>query len=101
MAQEFWNNQSKEMQEVINLLNQYNIDFKVKDDKIMIKGNVQYVDLHSLPTITIVQGGNTIGFDEYMDWNRVVVTTPNHVGYVELTKNVYANYDYPYLVIHF
>ena len=99
MAQEFFT--QDKMQEVIDLLNEYGVDFKVKDNKIMIKGDVQYVDLHSLPTIIISQGDNKISFDEYMDWNRVVVTTPNHVGYVELSKYVYANYDYPYLIIHF
>jgi len=99
MAQEFFT--QDKMQEVIDLLNEYGVDFKVKDNKIMIKGDVQYVDLHSLPTIIISQGDNKISFDEYMDWNRVVVTTPNHVGYVELSKEVYANYDYPYLIIHF
>ena len=89
------------MQQVIDLLEKYNIDFKVKDDKIMIKGDVKTADLHSLPTITIAQGDNRISFDEYRDWNRVVVTTPDHVGYVELSKYVYADYYYPYLVIHF
>jgi len=103
MAQEFWdeNNQSQEMEEVLNLLNECNIDFEVKGNKIMIKGDIRYADLHSLPGIAIFQGDNEIGFEEFRDWNRIVVTTPNHARDVILSKNVYADYYYPYLVIHF
>jgi len=105
MAQEFWdeNNQSKKMQqEVIDLLKKYNIDYEVEGNKIFIKGNIRHADLHSLPTIAIVQRNNEIAFEEFRDWNRIVVTIPNHhVGDVILSKNVYADYYYPYLVIHF
>jgi len=104
MAQE-WDedeeNYRQEMEKVIDLLKEYNIDFEVSDTRIMIPGEVRHADLHSLPTIGIVQGDNEIGFEESLGWNRVVVSRYNHVGDVILSKNVYADYYYPYLIIHF
>ena len=89
------------MKEVLDLLKKYNIDYEVEGDKIMIKGDVQYVDFNLVPEIIITQGDNRIGFDEFMDWNRIVVETSTHVRDVPLSKKVYAKYKYPYLIIHF
>jgi hypothetical protein len=94
-------NYRQEMQEVIDLLEQYNINFKVEGDKILIKGNVEYVDIFSLPTITIVQGDNLIGFDKLWGFNKITVKTPTGVKAIELLEGVHANYQYPYLIIHF
>jgi len=92
---------SQAMEEVINLLQEYGIDFRVEGDKIMIKGDVDYADIFSLPTITIVQGDNIIAFDKLWDFNQITVRTPNSVKSVQLDRGVYANYSYPYLIIHF
>jgi hypothetical protein len=104
MAQEFKediNTQSQEMEEVIDLLEKYNIDFEVEGNKIMINGDVRYVDLSSMSTIVITQGDNRIIFDRFMEWNRLSVDLPTRVGFVRLSKNVRAYYKYPYLVIRF
>ena len=58
---------SVKWKKVINLLKRYNIDFTVDDDKIMIVGNLKYVDIGSFPTISIWQGGNEIAFDEVVN----------------------------------
>ena len=89
------------MKEVLDLLRKYNIDFEVKENKIMIKGDVQYVDFTRPQEIIISQGDNRIGFDEFMDWNRIVVETPTRVRDVPLSKKVHAQYKSPYLIIHF
>jgi len=103
MAQDFWDDetQTQEMKKVIDLLEENGIDFKVEGDKIMIKGDVDYADIFSLPTITIVQGDNIIAFDKLWDFNQITVRTPNSVKSVQLDRGVYANYSYPYLIIHF
>jgi len=90
------------MKEVLDLLRKYNIDFQVEDNKkIMIKGDVQYVDFNIVPEIIISQGDKKIGFDGFMDWNRIVVETPTRVRDVTLSKKVHAQYKSPYLIIHF
>ena len=78
MAQEFWdeNEQRQLMEKVIDLLKKYNIDFTVDDDKIMIVGNLKYVDIGSFPTISIWQGGNEIAFDKLANHNSLVIKTP-------------------------
>jgi hypothetical protein len=104
MAQE-WDedeeNYRQEMEKVIDLLEECNIDFKVEGDKILIKGDVEYAEIFSLPAITIVQGDNLIGFDKLWGFNKITVNTPTGVKEVELPQGVYANYQYPYLIIHF
>jgi len=105
MAQEFWSGkdqiQSQEMQEVIDLLTKYNVDFKVEGNKITIKGDVKYVSFGGVSEVGITQGNNKIYFDEYSEVNRILVETPNHARDVLLTKNVHVEYDYPYLEIYF
>ena len=103
MAQDFWDDetQTQEMKKVIDLLEENGIDFKVEEDKIMIKGDVDYADIFSLPTITIVQGDNIIAFDKLWGFNEITVRTSTGVKSVQLDRGVYANYSYPYLIIHF
>ncbi|MCI4409747.1 MAG: hypothetical protein JHC26_11700 [Thermofilum sp.] len=107
MAQDFWDENSyertkiQEMEKVINLLKKYNIDFTVSGDKVLILGMVRYVDLHSMPAIMISQGDYEIGFDELVNHNKLTVRTPAHSESVVLPKEVYADYDHPFLTIHF
>jgi len=95
---------SQEMDEVINLLQECGIDFNAEGDKIMIKGDVDYAELYSLPTISIVQGDNIIAFDrldKISDFNKITVRTPADVKSVNISVGVHAYYKYPYLIIHF
>ena len=103
MAQEFWDeqNQKREMEKVINFLKRYNIDFTVDDDKVLIMGNVRYVDIGSFPTISIWQGDNVIAFDKVVNQNKLVIRTPTRSEVIILPKSVYAYYEHPFLVLHF
>ena len=103
MAQEFWDEQKQQqlMEKVINLLKKYNIDFTVDDDKIMIIGDVKYVDIGSFPTISIWQGNNEIAFDKLANHNSLVIKTPTRSEVIILPKSVYADYKHPFLVLHF
>ncbi len=103
MAQEFWDEdeQHQLMEKVIDLLERYNIDFTVHDDKIMIMGNVNFVDIGSFPTISIWQGDNEIGFAKYVVYNNLSIRTPTRSEVVNLPKSVYAYYEHPFLVLHF
>jgi hypothetical protein len=103
LAQEFWDEQiqKREMEKVINLLKRYNIDFTVDDDKIMIMGNVNFVDIGSFPAISILQVNNEIGFDKLANHNSLVIKTPTRSEVIILPKSVYADYKHPFLVLHF
>ncbi len=103
MDQEFWDDesQSQEMQEVIKFLEENNVDFKVEGNKIMIKGNIQYADLFSLPTIIIEQGDNKISFTRVRDYNTIAVTTSTVPKVIKVSREVQARYDPPYLIIQF
>jgi len=102
MAQE-WDekSQSQEMKQVIGLLKKFNIDFRVEGNKIMVKGDVVYVDILSMPGIIITQRDKKIGFDMFDSTNNLVVRTSTRAEVVKLSKEVYADYNYPYLIIHF
>jgi len=89
------------MEKVINFLKRYNIDFTVDDDKIMIIGNVKYVDIGSFPTISIWQGNNEIGFAKYVVYNNLSIRTHARSEVLNLPKSVYAYYEHPFLVLHF
>ena len=89
------------MEKVINLLKRYNIDFTVDGDKIMIIGDVKYVDIGSFPTISIWQGNNEIAFDKLANHNSLVIKTPTRSEVIILPKSVYADYKHPFLVLHF
>ncbi len=89
------------MEKVINLLKRYNIDFTVDGDKVLIMGNVRYVDIGSFPTISIWQGDNVIAFDKVVNQNKLVIRTPTRSEVIILPKSVYAYYEHPFLVLHF
>jgi hypothetical protein len=95
---------NQEMNELINVLEELGIDFKVENDNIMIKGDVVYAEIFSLPGITIAQGDNRIDFDrldKINGFNNIVVKTPTDVKKVTVSAGVHAYYNYPYLVIVF
>jgi len=102
MAQE-WDDesQSQEMQEVIKFLEENNIAFKVEGNKIMIKGDIHYANLFSLPTIIIEQGDNNISFIRVRDYNTIVVSTSTVPKVIKVSKEVQAYYEQPYLIIQF
>ena len=89
------------MEKVIDLLKKYNIDFTVDGDKVLIMGNVRYVDIGSFPTISIWQGGNEIAFDKLANHNSLVVKTPTRSEVISIPKSVHAYYEHPFLVLQF
>ena len=91
------------MEKVINILKRYNIDFTVDDDKIMIIGDVKYVDIGSFSTITIWQGNNVISFDKLINDDRLVfkTSTRSHPELISIPKSVHAYYEHPFLVLQF
>ncbi|MCI4409748.1 MAG: hypothetical protein JHC26_11705 [Thermofilum sp.] len=113
MAQEFidkWSGKGqvqnpiwkKEMNEVIRLLDEFNIDYKVQENRIKIVGDLRYASITGVPTLVIYQGNTSVGYDEYMDTNRLLITAPGRrAKYIYLPKSVHAEYDYPYLIIIF
>ena len=105
MAQEFLDeqNQKREMEKVINLLKRYNIDFTVDGDKVLIMGNMKYVDIRSFSTITIWQGNNVISFDKLINDDRLVIktSTRSRPEVISIPKSVHAYYEYQFLVLQF
>ncbi|MFP3214080.1 MAG: hypothetical protein RXR18_02570 [Nitrososphaeria archaeon] len=110
MAQEFWSEkdqiQSQEMKEVIDLLTKYNVDFKDEGNKIKIKGLAVYFEpasyMNGVQKIEIIDGDKKILWETDMSENKIsvgTIGTPGYTDSVELPRETYADYNFPYLTI--
>ena len=93
-------NQSQK-EELINFLRKFKISFEIEKNEIRIYGLVTYINLYIVSEIIIYQNKIKISYEEFLDYNRILIETENELKQFLLDKTINAEYKAPYLIIRF
>jgi len=86
---------------LIDFLRELNISFEIDNHEIRIYGHVKYINLYIVQEIIIFQNDKKIVYDEFLDYNRILIESENEIKQILLDKSIRAYYEYPNLIIQF
>jgi hypothetical protein len=96
----------KEVEKLVSTLKKYGfeVSYNLEAKEILIKGEIERVDLKGYPMMTLMNERSRVSYDDYAGYSMVsiIVSDKEEITFVlGKSEDITAIYQYPYLKIRY